>query len=68
MAFTKERFLCGHEDDDSCSYDYCDNIVLMSPVLIKAEKNKFICQGEITSLPENCGFHGDDWELLFSEM
>jgi hypothetical protein len=36
----------------SCSYDYYDNTVLISPVFIKAEKNKFICQGEITSLPE----------------
>jgi hypothetical protein len=67
MAFTKERFLCGHEDGVSCSYDYYENTVLICPVFIKAEKNKFICQDENTPVPEKCGVHGDDFEL-FSEM
>jgi hypothetical protein len=55
------------EDCEGCSYDYYDNTVLICPVFISVEKNKFICQGETTYLPEKWAFHGDDCEL-FSDM
>jgi hypothetical protein len=38
MAFTK-AFCVNHEGGDNFSYDYCDNIALMSPVFIIAEND-----------------------------